>query len=124
MISPETLIQRAEFLHTQDTEIEWREGIKHAYYYIYHLANHFVKAHNIGTDVVRDNLGEHQYLIARICSIDSNLARALAREMQILKDKRTQCCYFLDENVTKIMLFQQLSAAKKAKEKLDKLISA
>ncbi|AKD37405.1 hypothetical protein I926_00375 [Pasteurella multocida subsp. multocida OH4807] len=121
MIKPSDLIQRAEFLNKQSTELEWRDGIKHAYYYLYHLVKDFVEENRIGMNVERDHLGEHQYLIERIRSMDNNLAKSLAREMQMLKDKRTLCCYNLNEEVTKIMLFQQIMAAKNARMKLDKL---
>ena len=123
MITPNVLIQHAEFLLKQDSEIEWRDGIKHAYYYVYHLTKKFVSSNRIGIDISHDNIGEHQYLIQRILTIDSKLARALVREIQMLRDKRVTCCYKLDNNVTKIMLFQQIGAAKKAEERLNKLLT-
>ena len=49
------------------------------------------------------------------------MAKALARDMQMLKDKRTLCCYFLSEDVSKMSAFQQVSAAKKAVERLNSL---
>lgn len=121
MIKPSDLIQRAEFLNNLSTELEWRDGIKHAYYYLYYLVKDFVEENCIGMDVERDHLGEHQYFIERIRHMDNKLAKSLAREMQMLKDKRTLCCYYLNEEVTKMMLFQQIMAAKNAKVKLDKL---
>ena len=36
MITSADLIVRAELLASQESEIEWRDSIKHAYYYLYH----------------------------------------------------------------------------------------
>lgn len=121
MITSDDLIVRADLLASQESEIEWRDSIKHAYYYLYHLAKAFADKHHIGLEVSHQNLGEHQYLIERFKSSDSKMAKALARDMQMLKDKRTLCCYFLSENVSKMSAVQQVSAAKKAVERLNSL---
>lgn len=124
MITLDVLIQRAEFLSKQEAEIEWREGIKQAYYYVFHSVSAFTKEYNIGLDVSHDNLGEHQFLIEKIKSIDSRLAKSLAKDIQRLKDKRTLSCYYLDDNVTKMMAFQQVLEAKRVIERLDSLSSS
>lgn len=121
MITPDELIARAEILSEQNSEIEWRDSIKHAYYYLYHLAKEFADENGIGINVERQNLGEHQYLIERFKSSDSKIAKALARDMQMLKDKRTQCCYFLSDKVPKMTACQQVLAAKHAVKRLDSL---
>lgn len=121
MITPDELIARAEILSEQNSEIEWRDSIKHAYYYLYHLAKEFADENGIGINVERQNLGEHQYLIERFKSSDSKIAKALARDMQMLKDKRTQCCYYLSANISKMSARQQVSAAKQAVKRLDSL---
>lgn len=121
MITPETLLDRAEYLAQQDTEIEWRDSIKHSYYYLYHLVKEYIEENYADGNVQRENMGEHQYLIEQLRSIDSKLAKTLAREMQMLKDKRVMCCYFLNDDVSKMQAHQQVAAAKKASERLSNL---
>ena len=39
----------------------------------------------------------------------------------MLKDKRVLCCYFLNDDVSKMQAHQQVVAAKKASERLSNL---
>ena len=121
MIATETLLARAEYLAQQDTEIEWRDCIKHSYYYLYHLVKAYIEENYADGNVQRENMGEHQYLIEQLRSMDSKLAKTLAREMQMLKDKRVLCCYFLNDDVSKMQAHQQVVAAKKASDRLSNL---
>lgn len=121
MIDVQDLYCRAETLAKTENEVEWREGIKTAYYYVFHQVNAFIKERQITQVEQKNNIGVHQLLIERLKSIKHPLAKSLARDMQIMKDKRTLSCYILAENITKQNINQQVNQAKLFIQKLNKL---
>lgn len=119
MISPLDLLKRAENLAEENTEIEWRDSLKHAYYFVYHQANAVSKKYQLG--LMLKNNGQHQFLINKIGSVESRTAKSLARDLEMLRARRTIACYDLAKNVTQIQAKQQLRDCKCAIEKLNKL---
>lgn len=119
MITPLNLLERAKVLSDEHSEIEWRESIKQSYYYVYHCLKSFLNAHNI--NLMYKDMGEHQFDIERLKTIEHRLAYSLARDIQILKDKRVMACYFLNENISRLQAKQQLKECLRVISKLEQL---
>ncbi|MCT8565502.1 hypothetical protein [Glaesserella parasuis] len=119
MIKHTELIERAEILSKQSSEIEWRDSIKHSYYYFYHELKQFLSKHKI--DLMDKSYGEHQFAIEKLKSIENRSAKSLARYVQILKDKRVISCYKLDASVSQFQAIQQLKECQNAIIKLKEL---
>lgn len=119
MIQLSELQQRAELLASQNTEIEWRDSIKHSYYYVFHNATKIANKHKLG--LMLKNSGEHQFLIEKIRSVDSSIAKTLARDLEMIKARRTKACYYLGENISQILAKQQLKDCESIMVKLNQL---
>lgn len=119
MITAQDLLTRAEFLSNENAEIAWRESIKHSYYSVYHKLKFLLDSHDV--EIINGNFGKHQSDIERLKKIDNRIAHSLARDIQILKDKRVLSCYYLNQNISRLQAKQQVRECINAINKLDKL---
>lgn len=119
MITVNDLLLHAEELLAEDREVYFRDSIKNAYYAVYHSTIQLLNKHNI--DILRQNTGEHRYLIERIKSVEHRLAKSIARDLTILRDRRIESCYRINMTINRLKAAEHIRYCQQVIKKIVEL---